>query len=264
VTVPLRPISRLFACLLVGCSLTSALAEEITVAAAADLQFAFKDIAGRFEKDTGNSIKLVFGSSGNFTNQIKNGAPFDMFFSADIGYPRQLESEGLVEPGTLYHYANGKIVLWARQGSNVAVARGLTLLLDRAISKIAIANPQHAPYGRAAVAALRHEGIYEQVQHKLVLGENISQTAQFVETGNADAGIVALSLVVAPAMRGKGKYWLIPESWYPAIEQGCVILKSSQHKQVAQQFLAYLKKPETVKLMQEYGFVVPKAATVAN
>src|SRR3954466_7075020 len=142
-----RRISRLFAFLSVLCLLTSVAAEEITVAAAADLQFAFKDIADRFEKDTGNSIKLVFGSSGNFTNQIKNGAPFDMFFSADIGYPRQLETDGLVEPGTLYHYANGKIVLWARQGSTIAVDRGLKLLLDRAISKIAIANPQHAPYG---------------------------------------------------------------------------------------------------------------------
>ena len=262
--IALRRISRLFAFLSVLCLLTSVAAEEITVAAAADLQFAFKDIATRFEKDTGNSIKLVFGSSGNFTNQIKNGAPFDMFFSADIGYPRQLETDGLVEPGTLYHYANGKIVLWARQGSTIAVDRGLKLLLDPAISKIAIANPQHAPYGRAAVAALHHEGISEQVQHKLVLGENISQAAQFVETGNAEVGIVALSLVLAPAMQGKGKYWLIPESWYPAIEQGCVILKSSHHKKLAQQFLAYWKKPETVKLMQEYGFVVPKAATVAN
>lgn len=257
-------ISRLCAFALVVFFLTSAAAEEITVAAAADLQFAFKDIAARFENDTGNSIKLVFGSSGNFTNQIKNGAPFDMFFSADIGYPRQLETDGLVEPGTLYHYANGKIVLWARKGSNVAVDHGLKLVLERAISKIAIANPQHAPYGRAAVAALRHEGIYEQVQGKLVLGENISQTAQFVETGNADVGIVALSLVLAPAMQGKGKYWLIPESWYPAIEQVCVTLKSSHHKQVAQQFLAYLKKPEIARLMQVYGFVVPKAGTVAN
>ena len=233
----------------------SATADEITVAAAADLSFAFQDIAARFEKETGHSIKLSFGSSGNFFSQIENGAPFDMFFSADIEYPKKLEAAGLAEPGTLYQYARGEIVLWVPKQSKIEVRR-LTVLLDPAIQKIAIANPQHAPYGRAAVAAMQHENIYERIQDKLVFGENISQTAHFVESGNADAGILALSLALAPALKEKGKYLEIPVSDYPPIEQGCIILKSSQKKDLARQFLAFLKKPEITRLLRDYGFGV--------
>src|ERR1700720_205600 len=151
-------------------------AQEITVAAAADLQFAFQDVAARFEKDTGRHVKLIFGSSGNFFAQIENGAPFDLFFSADIDYPKRLEAAGLAEPGTLYPYATGKIVLWVPNESKLDLNHGLHALLDPAVHKIAIANPEHAPYGRAAVAALRHENLYDQVSPRFVLGENISQT----------------------------------------------------------------------------------------
>src|ERR1700674_1187904 len=171
---------------------------EITVAAASDLTFAFKDVAARFEKQTGSSVKMSYGSSGNFFSQIQNGAPFDLFFSADIDYPRKLEAAGLTEPGSMYPYATGKIVLWAPSVSKLDLSRGLAVLLDPGIRKIAIANPEHAPYGRAAVAAMRHEGIYDKVKDEFVLGENISQTAQFVESGNADVGVLALSLAVAP------------------------------------------------------------------
>jgi molybdate transport system substrate-binding protein len=238
-------------------------AEQITVAAAADLTFAFQEVAARFQKDTGNSVKLSFGSSGNFYSQIQNGAPYDMFFSADISYPQKLETAGLVEPGSLYRYAAGKIVLWVPNESHIDLSHGLGALLDPGLRKIAIANPEHAPYGRAAVAALQHDQIYDKVRDKLVMGENISQAAQFALSGDADAGILALSLTLAPAMTAKGRSIEIPPSAYPPIDQACVILKSSQKKLVARQFLNYLQKPETVTLMHRYGFVAPESASAA-
>jgi molybdate transport system substrate-binding protein len=232
-------------------------AQEITVAAAADLQFAFQDVAARFERESGHSVKLIFGSSGSFFAQIQNGAPFDIFFSADIDYPRKLESAGLAEPGTLYSYAIGKIVLWVPKESALDLSRGLRVLLDPSIKKIAIANPQHAPYGRAAVAALAHEGIYDKVTDKFVFGENISQTASFVLSGGADVGIVALSLALAPSMKEKGRYAEVPTDEYSPLEQAAVILKASQQKEIARQFLVFLKAPPIQELLRRYGFSVP-------
>ena len=235
-------------------------AQTITVAAASDLQFAFRDAAARFEKASGKQVKLIFGSSGNFFAQIQNGAPFDLFFSADLDYAKKLEATGLAEPGSLYEYAIGKIVLWAPQQSQVDLNRGLPVLLDPAIRKIAIANPEHAPYGRAAVAALRHEKLYDQVAGKFVMGENISQTATFVVSGSADIGIVALSLALAPSLKDKGSYAEIPANDYPPIEQAAVILKSSQQKETARAFLAFVKSPAIVDLLKKYGFSVPANA----
>jgi len=235
-------------------------AEEITVAAAADLQFAFQDLATRFEKETGKHVKLIFGSSGNFFAQIQNGAPFDLFFSADVDYPKRLEAAGLAEPGTIYPYAKGKIVIWARNESKFDLSRGLQILLDPGIRKIAIANPDHAPYGRAAVAALHHQNIYDQVFAKFVLGENISQTASFVLSGSADVGIVALSLALAPSLKQKGKYVEIPSDEYPVIEQAAVVLKSSPNKEVARQFLDFLKTPAIQNVLRTYGFSIPVAS----
>jgi len=232
-------------------------AEEVTIAAAADLQFAFQDVATRFEKQTGQHVKLTFGSSGNFFTQIQNGAPFDAFFSADVDYCKKLEAAGLIEPGTLYEYAIGKIVVWVPADSKLDLKRGVQVLLDPSIKKIAIANPEHAPYGRAAVAALKHESIYDKVSSKFVLGENISQTASFVVSGNADAGIVALSLALAPSLKDKGRYAEIPAEDYPAIAQAAVILKSSQHKASARRFMDFVKSPEILKLLQVYGFSTP-------
>ena len=232
-------------------------AQEITVAAAADLQFAFQDIAARFEKQTNHPVKLTFGSSGNFFSQIQNGAPFDVYFSADIDYPKRLEAAGLTEPGTLYEYATGKIVLWAPSGSKVDVSKGLQVLLDSNVSKVAIANPEHAPYGRAAVAAMKHENVYNKVSGKLVLGENISQTASLVVSGGADVGIIALSLAVAPTMKPKGQYAEIPTDAYPAIQQAAVIVKSSPKKDIARQFMDYLKTPEIQAVLRDYGFTLP-------
>jgi molybdate transport system substrate-binding protein len=235
-------------------------AQTITIAAASDLQFAFQDVAARFEKSSGKQVKLIFGSSGNFFAQIQNGAPFDLFFSADLDYAKKLAAAGLAEPGSLYEYATGKIVLWAPQQSKIDLTRGLQVLLDPAIKKIAIATPEHAPYGRAAVAALRHEKLYDQVAGKFVLGENISQTATFVVSGSADIGIVALSLALAPALKDKGRYAEIPPENYPPIEQAAVILKSSQQKETARAFLVFVKSPEIVNLLKTYGFSVPANA----
>lgn len=233
-------------------------AQEITVAAASDLQFAFQDVATRFQHDCGTTVKLIFGSSGNFFTQIKNGAPFDLFFSADSEYPRKLETAGLAEPGTVYEYAVGKIVLWTPKQSTLDLSRGLAVLLDASVKKIAIANPEHAPYGRAAVAALQHEKIYDKVRDKFVLGENISQTASFVVSGSADIGIVALSLAVAPSMKEQGKYVEIASDEYPPIRQAAVILKSSKQKAVARQFLDYVKSPAIIELLKTYGFSLPR------
>jgi len=233
-------------------------AQEITVAAAADLQSAMQDIAAKFQQDTGKTVKVIYGSSGNFFQQIQNGAPFDVFFSANLDYPKKLDAAGLVESGSYYPYAKGKIVVWVPNESKIDVTSGLKALLDPAVKKIAIANPQHAPYGQAAVAAMKTEGIYEKVADKFVLGENIAQTSSFVVSGAADAGIVALSLALSPNMKDKGRYAEIPAGEYPPIEQACVILSSSKNKELAKQFLTFIKSAAVADTLKKYGFDVSK------
>lgn len=237
-------------------------AGEITIAAASDLNFAFKEIVADFETKTGNTVKLSLGSSGNFFAQLSNGAPFDVFFSADIGYPKKLEEAGLAEPGTLYMYAIGRIVVWVPKGSPIDVASsGMKALQHPSVKKVAIANPRHAPYGRAAVAAMEHFKVYDAVKDKLVLGENISQTAQFVQTGAADIGIIALSLAVAQAMKETGTYWEVPLDAYPKLEQGAVVLKAAKDLKTARAFLDYIKSPEGTAVFKRYGFVLPEKAS---
>src|SRR5437016_5790719 len=227
---------------------------EIRVAAAADLKFAMEELSQQFEKQTGTRVNVTYGSSGNFFSQIQNGAPFDLFFSADIEYPRKLEAAGLTEPGTLYEYAVGRIVIWMPADAKVDVARqGWKSLLDASIEKIAIANPGHAPYGRAAVAALQRADIYKQVKIKLVYGENISQAAQFVQSGSAQAGIVALSLAISPAMRD-GKRWEIPAEMHPAIEQVAIVLKGAKNKEVARAFLEFVKSEAGRATLARYTY----------
>ncbi len=236
-----------------------AMAAEITVAAAADLNAVLSKLAANYQKKTGSAVRLSFGSSGNLFSQIQNGAPFDVFFSADEEYPKRLVSAGLAEPSSLHVYAVGRLVLWVPKDSPLDLERrGMEVLLDPSIKKIAIANPQHAPYGRAAAAALRHFGLYEKLAGKLVLGENVSQAAQFVQSGNAQAGIVALSHALAPAMKEKGRYWEIPVDAYPALHQSVVILSRSLHKNEAAAFLEYLRSGEAVDLLRSYGFSFPE------
>ena len=240
-------------------AMTSA-AQPLSVAAAADLQAALPVIAARFEQDTGRKVALTFGSSGNFFTQIQNGAPFDVLLSADVDYPQRLEHTGQAEPGSLYRYATGRIAVWTRNDSGIDVSKGLAALASPQVRRIAIANPDHAPYGRAAVAALRHEHLYERVEHKLVRGENISQAAQFAESGNADAGIVALSLALAPAMKNAGTFVEIPESFYPPIEQAAVVLAASTQKAAAHEFVRYLAAADSVRIFATFGFERPLAA----
>jgi molybdate transport system substrate-binding protein len=236
-------------------------AQEITVAAAADLQSAMQEVATRFQKETGKTVKVIYGSSGNFFQQIQNGAPFDMFFSANLDYPKKLEAGALTEPGTFYQYAVGRIVIWVPNDSKLDVSSGLRSLLNPSIKKIAIANPQHAPYGQAAVAAMKKEEVYDKVADKFVLGENISQTASFVVSGSADVGIVALSLALSPNMNDKGRYAEVPAGEYPPIEQACVILNSSKNKETARQFLSFFKTPAVTDVLRSYGFAVQAGST---
>jgi molybdate transport system substrate-binding protein len=237
----------------------AACAQEIRIAAAADLKFALDELGAQYEKQTGRKIEVSYGSSGNFFAQIQNGAPFDMLLSADIEYPRKLETAGLAEPGTLYEYAVGRIVIWMPADAHADLARlGWKALTEPGVDRIAIANPEHAPYGRAAVAALRNAGVYEQVRWRLVYGENIAQAAQFVSSGSAQAGILALSLAASPPMRA-GKRWDIPANMYPPIEQGMVILKSAKEKEGARAFLAVLKSDVGRKILQSYGFMLPSS-----
>jgi molybdate transport system substrate-binding protein len=231
----------------------------INVAAAADLSAAFKEIGANFEKQKGIEVKLSFGASGALTQQIENGAPFDIFFSADMGYPQKLISEGHATSASLYRYAVGKLVLWAPANSSLNFERqGMNAILDPSVQKIAIANPEHAPYGRAAVAALKHAGLYEKVAPRIVMGENVSQAAQFVESGNAQVGFVALAHAMAPQMKGKGKYWLVPADAYPALDQGVIVLSNSAHSKEAAEFLEFIKSKEVAAILQGYGFTVPE------
>jgi len=244
-------------CLFVITSVNRAVAEEITIAAASDLNFAFREIATEYEKASGNQVRLTLGSSGNFYAQIQNGAPFDLYFSADIAFPRKLEEAGLTVPGSLYQYAVGRIVLWTGHESRIDVTKGFEALREPTVKKIAIANPKHAPYGRAAVAAMEYFKVYDQVKDKLILGENISQAAQFIESGACDIGIIALSLAIAPAMKSKGTYWEVPAEAHPSLDQGAVILKQSKNQEAARQFLEFIKGPHGQEIMKRYGFTLP-------
>jgi molybdate transport system substrate-binding protein len=240
----------------------SAVTGELTVAAASDLNFAFKEVVAAFQRSTGVHVKLSLGSSGNFFSQIQQGAPYDLYFSADIRYPLKLIESGHALDGSLYRYAVGRIVVWAQKGSTFDLSNGMGVLSDPAIKKIAIANPKHAPYGRAAMTALEHFKLADLVKDKLVLGENISQAAQFVESGAADAGIIALSLALAPAMKEAGRYWEIPLDAYPALDQGAVMLKGAANPEAARAFFSFMQSPAGQDIMQRYGFTLPRVGTV--
>ena len=176
-----------------------------------------------------------------------------------MDYPKQLIAGGQAEGPTLYRYAVGRLVLWVPIDSPLDVEhKGMDVLLDPSVKKIAMANPQHAPYGRAAAATLKHYGLSERVSDRLVLGENISQAAQFVESGNAQVGFVALAHAVAPAMQGKGKYWMVPAEAYPPLDQGVVVISHSPHTQDAAAFLDYVKTAEVAAVLRRYGFSLPE------
>lgn len=229
----------------------------LSVAAASDLQTVFPELLKGFEKATGLKATVTFGSSGTFFAQIQNGAPFDLYFSADIDYPRRLASSGHADAGTLYQYATGRLVLWTRKDSGIDVTRGLQVLTNARVRRVAIANPTLAPYGRAAVAALRSAKIYDAVQPKFVQGDNIAQTAQLADSGNADVAVLSHSLALGPALRASGTYAEIPASMHPPIEQGAILISATKQRAAAERFLAYMKGAEAQKTLRSFGFTTP-------
>lgn len=234
--------------------------EKLTVAAAADLQFALPEVLRQFHAAYPQvEVSAVYGSSGNFYSQIPNGAPFDLFLSADVQYPRQLAQQGLAVPDSLFTYAVGRIAVWVPASSTLDLERlRIHALESPSVKHVAIANPLHAPYGRAAEAALRSLGVYDRVASKLVLGENIAQTLEFVQSGAAEVGVVALSLALAPAVRGQGRYWEIPLDAYPRLEQGGAILARARGSRAAARLRAFLLDAPASRILQQYGFSLPE------
>jgi molybdate transport system substrate-binding protein len=228
------------------------------VAAASDLQFALKDVAGAFLADTGQSVVLSFGSSGNFARQIRQGAPFQMYLSADESYVLDLVRDGFTRDEGLL-YGVGRIVVIAAHGSAVK-ADGLlndlaAALDDGRLVRFAIANLDHAPYGKRAEEALRHRGLWGKIQPKLVLGENVSQAAQFATSSNAQGGIIAYSLALSPMLSKLGAFALIPEGWHEPLRQRMVLLNNAGP--VAERFYAYVQEPAARAIFHKYGFVMP-------
>lgn len=250
-----------FAALACSCAIASgqALAQRTTIAAASDLQFALEALRTQFQQESGKSIQVVYGSSGNFYRQIREGAPFQMFLSADESYVQQLVEAGLTEDeGALY--ALGRIVIIAPHGSRLKADAqlqdlGAALAAGR-IARFAIANPEHAPYGERAEEALRHAGLWDALQGKLVLGENVSQAAQFATSGNAQGGIIAYSLALSPNVSALGEFALIPQHWHQPLRQRMVLLNTANAD--VRDFYAYLQSAPAREIMQRYGFALPE------
>ena len=233
--------------------------EAPVVAAASDLSFALTEIAEQFARDGGQRVELVFGSSGTLTRQIRDSAPFEMFLSADETFVEELAKAGLTrDRGTLY--AIGRIVLFAPTGSPLNPREGLDglarLLAGGRVTRFAIANPEHAPYGRAAEGALRKRGLWNDLQSRLVLGENVSQAAQFATTGNAVGGIIAYSLALAPNLQNRGTYTLIPDADHAPLRQRMVLLKRAGP--IVERFYRYLQEAPARAILERYGFALPK------
>jgi len=230
-----------------------------TVAAASDLKFALEEVAARFEKETGSRLRLVFGSSGNFKTQILQGAPFHLFLSADEDFVYQLADAGLTQDRGRA-YALGRIGIMVPPGSPLRADGELrdlaAALKDGRLQKFAIANPEHAPYGTRAKEALRHAGLWDAIEGKLVLGENISQTAQFATSGSTQGGVIALSLALAPAVSRLGTLQLIPEGWHQPLRQRMVLVKGAPP--AARAFHEYISTPAAQEIMVRYGFAMPR------
>jgi molybdate transport system substrate-binding protein len=236
--------------------------EPPLVAAAADLQFALSKVAEAFKRDTGQEVKLAFGSSGNLTRQIRQNAPFQLFFSADENFVTHLAKAGFArDEGVLY--AIGRIVLIVPKGSPLKAAGSLADLkaavADGRLKKFAIANPEHAPYGRRAEEAMRHVGLWDAIKDKLVLGENVSQAAQFATSGNVQGGIIAYSLALSEQVKGLGAFELIPAEWHQPLRQRMVLLRNAGPTAV--RFYDYVQQPAARTLLREYGFVLPGEAS---
>lgn len=230
---------------------------ELHVAAASDLRFALEEISALFSRQRRATVRLTFGSSGQLAAQIEQGAPFEVLFSANEEFVRSLAVKGRIDRASVRLYAIGRIVLWVRKESPLDVSKGLSVLADERIRFVAIANPEHAPYGQAAAQAMRAAGLLARVQPRLVLGENVSQALQFVQTGNADIGIVALSLAVAPAVRPNGRYQLLPAYLHRPIRQAVGVTTSAARPDLAREFVSFVNSPSGRAIMRRYGFALP-------
>lgn len=230
-------------------SATSTSPDELTVAAAADLTQAFEEIGRAFESTSKTKVVFVFGSTGMLTRQIENGAPFDLFAAANVSYIDELDQKGLIIPDSKVIYARGRITLWTTNESPIRL-QGIADLARPEVQRIAIANPDHAPYGLAAKQALQSAGVWDRVQPKLVYGDNIRQTLQYAQTGNVEVAIVALSLSV----QSNGRWTLIPEELHQPIDQGLAIMKSTNKEQTARAFAAFISSPQGKAIMKKYGF----------
>lgn len=230
----------------------------ITVSAAADLTYAFAEIGKEFEAATGNKVVFNFASTGQLSQQIEKGAPADVFAAANISYVDGLEEQGLILPDTRQVYGRGRIVLWTRADSPLQITH-IEDLTRPEVERIAIANPDHAPYGQAAKQAMQSAGVWDAVQPKMVFGENVQQALQYAETGNVDAAILPLSLSMDAAARGDaaGRYALIPQELHAPIDQALAVVKSTQHEAAARAFAAFVNGPQGRSIMQKYGFVLP-------
>jgi molybdate transport system substrate-binding protein len=225
---------------------------ELTIAAAADLQFAFTEIGALYEQETGNKVVFSFGSTGQLAQQIENGAPFDLFAAANISFVDDLAEKKLVVPDTVALYARGRIVLAVNKSSAVSVVALEDLLSDK-ITHIAIANPEHAPYGVAAKEALISAGVWDKIEDKIVYGENVRQTLQFIQTGDAQVGIVALSVANVPEV----SWTLIDDSLHNPLDQALAVVAGSSYQEEASEFAAFINGEKGRPIMQKYGFVLP-------
>lgn len=234
--------------------LAGAPSRPLAVAAASDLQTALPEVVAAFERGHPDiRVGLTFGSSGMLATQILNGAPFDLFLSADQDYPRRITAAGLAQAGTAFVYGRGRLALWTRRGSGIPVAvLGWKALEHPGAHRLALANPRHAPYGRAAEDALRTTGLLERLRPRLVLGENVAQAAQFAQTGHADVAILALSLASSAALRGKGELWVVPSGFHGPLDQAGLVLSRAVHKDDAEAFRTFLLAPEGQALLQRH------------
>ncbi|MGZ5199623.1 MAG: molybdate ABC transporter substrate-binding protein [Telluria sp.] len=250
-------MKTLFAILLACLPWLPAQAAPLLVAAASDLAWCTGELAAAFHAEAPDAeLKFSTGSSGNFFAQIRNGAPFEVFLSADTGYPSQLARLGAADGRTLTTYAIGRLALWTLDG-NVDLGRGLAVLRDPRSGRLAIANPATAPYGRAARALLERNGLWDTVQPKLVIGENIAQTAQFVQSGNAQLGMVSLSLLRSPRLAGVGRYIVLPDGDGP-IEQAAIVTTAGRDNPLAARFVRFLASPAARAIFERHGFALPR------
>lgn len=243
-----------FACYLLviaQIAVTPASAEQALVAVAANFIPPFRELAVEFEATTGHTIRVVAGSTGNFYAQIKNGAPFDVFFSADAERPTLLEEEGLAVKGSRLTYAIGRLVLWSPDPNLVQSERTLS---SETFKHLAIANPKTAPYGAAAMQTMQKLGIWETVQPRIVMGENLGQTLGFIESGNAELGFVALSQVLDPKLNAKGSRWNVPTDLHHPIKQDVVLLEKGKANQAAKTLLEFIRSPQAQAIIERYGY----------